>query len=186
MNSRSQARGFTLIEILVVIVIVATIVSITLLSVNVASRDDEMEQERRRLASIIETAQDDALLQGREYGIEFMESSYRFVEFDPLTRQWAEVPGDDLYRLRALPEGIEFELFIDDKRIELARDPKTLDDPDEPQRSTFQPYAPHLFVFSSGEGTVFELHFYRRVTDHRLALLGDVLGELKFGEHDES
>ena len=106
---RSSARGFTLIEILVVIVIVATIVSIALLSVT---------------------------------------SSYRFVEFDPLTRQWAEIYGDDLYRLRRLPEGLEFELFIDDRRIELAANPKELTDPDRPMTSGVDPYTPHLFLFA--------------------------------------
>jgi general secretion pathway protein H len=185
MLSRTQTRGFTLIEILVVIVIVATIVSIALLSVNVASGDNEMERERRRLASLIETAQDDALMQGREFGIEIMSSSYRFVEFDPLSRQWSEVIGDDLYRLRALPDGIEFDLFIDDKRIELALDPKELEEPDESATRNTEPFAPHLFVFSSGQGTVFELQLWRQATDHRLTLRGDVLGELEFGDDDE-
>jgi general secretion pathway protein H len=186
MVSPSQTRGFTLIEILVVIVIVATIASIALLSVSVAGRDDDMERERRRLASLIETAQDDALMQGREFGIEIMSSSYRFVEFDPLTRQWAEVIGDDLYRLRSLPEGLEFELFIDEKRIELDLDPKQFDDPDKPMPSSAVPFAPHLFVFSSGEGTVFELNLWRPATDHRMRLRGDILGELEFGDADEN
>lgn len=186
MFSRSKTRGFTLIEILVVIVIVATIVSIALLSINVAGRDDELERERRRLASIIQAAQDDALMQGREFGIEIMASSYRFVEFDPLTRQWAEIVGDDLYRLRALPDGLEFELFIDDKRIELALDPKQLDDPDKPLADGVEPFAPHLFVFSSGEGTVFALDLWRPETDYRLRLRGDILGQIEYGEDDET
>ena len=93
-------------------------------------------EQARALASagvdafLIETVQDDAMLQGREFGIEFMTSSYRFVEYDPFTGQWAEVPGDDLYRIRELPPGIEFELFIDEKRIPLETDPKQLADPD--------------------------------------------------------
>jgi general secretion pathway protein H len=182
---RSSARGFTLIEILVVIVIVATIVSIALLSVNVGGDDAELDTERRRLASLIETVQDEAVLQGREFGIELMTSSYRFVEFDPLTRQWAEIYGDDLYRLRTLPEGLEFELFIDDRRIELEANPKELADPDRPMRSGVDAYTPHLFLFASGDTTVFELHLWRRQTDQRLVLRGDVLGELEFGTDDE-
>ena len=98
----SKARGFTLIEILVVIVIVATIVSMALLSIGVAGEDEELDTERKRLAALIETVQDEALLQGREFGIEFTTSAYRFVEFDPLARQWSEVPYDDLYRLRSV------------------------------------------------------------------------------------
>lgn len=181
MNVRSAIRGFTLIEVLVVVVIVATIVSIALLSINVAGDDAELDTERRRLASLIETIQDEAMLQGREFGIEIMTSSYRFVEFDPLTRQWAEIPFDDLYRLRQLPEGLEFELFIDERRIELANDPRRLDDTDQRPSSTASQYAPHLFIFASGESTVFELHVVRPELDRRLILRGDLLGELEFG-----
>jgi general secretion pathway protein H len=184
MRTRSSSSGFTLIEVLVVVVIIATVVSIALLSVSVGGDDAELDKERRRLASLIETIQDEAVLQGREFGIEIMTSSYRFVEFDPLTRQWSEVPGDDLYRLRRLPEGLEFELFIDDRRVGLEIDPDRLDDRDESRPGNVDPYVPHLFVFASGESTVFELHIVRAQTDRRLVLRGDVLGELEFGDEE--
>jgi len=181
----SKARGFTLIEILVVIVIVATIVSMVLLSIGVAGEDEELDTERKRLAALIETVQDEALLQGREYGIEFTTSAYRFVEFDPLARQWSEVPFDDLYRLRTLPAGLEFELFIDDKRVELNNDPKEIDDPDDkPLSAGVQVYTPHLFVFASGESTAFELRMWRPQTDAELVLVGDILGQVRNGEDE--
>jgi general secretion pathway protein H len=187
MHSPRGQVGFTLVEILVVIFIVATVVSIATLSIGVVGDDDELEIERRRLASLIETVQDEAMLQGREFGIEFMTSAYRFVEFDPLTRQWAEVPGDELYRLRPLPEGLEFVLYVDDKLIELETNPSQLADPDEEiTRSSARPYAPHLFVFASGESTAFEIHLWRPQTDGRLVMRGDILGEIEFGEDDES
>lgn len=185
MRELRRQHGFTLIEILVVLFIIATIVSIALLSVGVGGEDEELDTERRRLASLIETVQDEAMLQGREFGIEIMRSSYRFVEFDPFTRQWAEVPGDELYRLRNLPVGLEFELYIDETRIPLENDPQELADPDEPMAGGIKPFAPHLFVFASGESTVFELHLWRPQTDARLVMTGDVLGEIRFGEDDE-
>ncbi len=185
MRRLSQHAGFTLVEILVVIVIVATVVSIAVISIGVIGEDEEIETERRRLASLIETVQDEALLQGREFGVELTTSAYRFVEFDPLTRAWQEVPGDDLYRLRELPDGLEFELYIDEKRVQLNDEPKRLDDPDKPMTSGREPFTPHLFVFASGESTVFELHLWRPQTDHRVVMRGDVLGEIKFGEDDE-
>ena len=99
--------------------------------------------------------------------------------------QQAEVPGDDLYRLRYLPEGLEFELYIDGKRIELHNDPVQIEDPDKPMRSTAQPFAPHLFVFASGEFTAYEIDLVRPQTGARLVMRGDVLGEIEFGEDDE-
>jgi general secretion pathway protein H len=186
MHCRQQQRGFTLIEILVVVVIVATIVSITLLSVGVVGEDNELDKERRRLTTLIEMAQEDATMQGREFGVELMRSSYRFVEFDPLTRQWAEVPGDDLYRLRSLPEGVEFALFIDDKLIPLEEDPQVLGDASDSMiMSGVKPYLPHLFVFASGEASVYEIRLRRPQTEREVIMRGDVLGQIRFGEDDE-
>lgn len=186
MRLRHGQIGFTLIELLVVLVIIGTIVSIALLSIGVGSDDEDVDRERRRFASLMETVQDEAMLQGREFGVEVMLSSYRFVEFDPLSRQWVEPPLDDLYALRELPEGIEMELLIDDKRIELRREPKRLDDSDKKMSASVQTFEPHLFVFASGEGTVFELHFWRRQTDYRAIVHGDLLGNLELGAADET
>jgi general secretion pathway protein H len=186
MHCRQQQRGFTLIEIMVVVIIVATVASIALLSVGVGGEDNELDKERRRLATLIEVAQDDAMMQGREFGVELMTSSYRFVEFDPLTRQWAEVPGDELYRLRFLPEGLEFALYIDEKLIPLKEDPQVLEDESDPMSSTpIKPYMPHLFVFASGESSVYEIRLRRPQTDRELVMRGDVLGQIHFGEDDE-
>ena len=186
MHVQRLQRGFTLIEILVVVIIVATMVSIALLSVGVIGEDNELDTERRRLATLIEMAQDDAMMQGREFGIELMSSSYRFVEFDPLTRQWAEVPGDELYRLRFLPDGVEFALYIDEKLIPLEEDPQNLEDPaEEMSSSSIKPYIPHLFVFASGESSVYEIRLRRPQTDLELIMHGDVLGQIRFGEEDE-
>lgn len=183
MGIRRAQPGFTLIELLVVIVIIGTIVSIALLSIGVGGDDQDVDRERRRFASIVETVRDEAMLQGREFGVEVMLTSYRFVEFDPLARQWVEPPFDDLYELRELPEGIELELFIDDKRIDLQREPKRLENTDMSKK--VQLFEPHLFVFASGEASVFEMHFWRRQTDYRAVLRGDVLGNLELGADDE-
>lgn len=187
MPSKRHPRGFTLIELLVVIVIVATITSIAVLSTGLVGDDEALDTERRRLATLIETVQDEALFQGREFGVEIMTSSYRFVEFDPLTRQWMEVPGDELYRTRQLPEGLEFQLYIDDKRVQLLNDPQKLAnaDDDTGTSSATRAYAPHLFVYASGEASAFEVRIVRPQTRQELVMRGDILGEIEFGEDDE-
>jgi len=181
-----KSRGFTLIEILVVIVIVGTVLSIVVLSTGVVGEDEELKTERTRLTALLETVQDEAMMQGREFALELMTSAYRFVEFDPLSRQWMEVPDDELYRLRSLPEGIEFELFIDDARVELDFDPQKLEDPDdEDSQTSAKAYAPHLYIFASGEASAFELRLIRLHSRNELIMRGDILGEIKFGDDDE-
>jgi len=179
-------RGFTLIELLIVMVIVATVTSIAMLSFGLLGSDRDLQTEGRRFAALMEVVQDEASMQGREFGIELMTAGYRFVEYDAYTGQWADVPGDETLRLRALPEDVEFELFLEDKRIQLEHDPATFDDPEETSgRSASDIYSPHLLVYSSGDATPFELHIWRRYDDARVILRGDALGAVENVNPDE-
>ncbi len=152
----------------------------------VAGNDRDLKYESRRFAALAEVALDEATMQGREFGIELLSAGYRFVEFDALTGRWAEVPGDDTLRLRALPQELEFELFIEDKRIQLDDDPAPFEDPDEKSSlSTTYSYAPHLLIYSSGDTTPFELHVYRDIDDLRVVLRGDALGAIELVNPDD-
>jgi len=179
-------RGFTLIEILVVVIIIATISSMALLSLNLIGDDRELDTERKRLATLLEVAQDEAVMQGREFGLEVLRTGYRFVEFDPLTSQWSEILGDDLYRLRQLPDGMELELYVEDKRILLEADPKVFETPKDGEISMeVDDYMPHLLVFSSGEMTAYEIRLRRDANDQELVMRGDILGEIEMVAVDE-
>lgn len=185
MSTCRNSRGFTLIEILVVVIIIAIISGVALMSMNLIGDDRELDTERKRLATLIEVAQDEAMMQGRELGLELMTSTYRFVEFDPFSFQWSEIQGDELFRLRQLPEGMEFDLYVEDKRIVLDSDPKVFEDPDKAGISlTGETYAPHVFIFSSGESTSYEVHFKRPMNDQQLVMRGDVLGNIEFEEEE--
>lgn len=181
-----KATGFTLIEILVVVIIIATISGIALLSMNLIGDDRELDTERKRLATLIELAQDEAMMQGREFGLELMTSTYRFVEFDPFTSEWSEILGDEIFRLRQLPEGMEFELYVEDKRIVLDNDPQQFEDPeDETMSLAIEIYAPHVFLFSSGESTSFEIRLRRPLNEQQLSMRGDILGQIELVEEQD-
>jgi general secretion pathway protein H len=182
---RGRSSGFTLIEILVVIVIIGIVMSIAMLSITLVGGDNQLRDEARRIISLVEVAQDEALLQGREFGLEFMQGSYRFVEFDPLTRQWSDVIGDDTLRLRELPEELELELFIEERRVILKTDPARTDS-DEDDRPGIGRYAPHVLIYSSGDMSPFELHVLRRVDDSLVAVRGDAAGALEIVSPEDS
>jgi len=189
MGTSSRQRGFTLIELLVTIVIVGIVLSIVTLSLNLAGDDREIRREVQRLMSILEVAQDDAMLQGREFGIEFLLGAYRFVEYDSLSELWLEIPGEDVLRMRALPEGMELSLRLEDKLMTLEENPIALaangDEDNDDRTLQAKNYTPHVLIFSSGEMTPFELRI-RRLTDQlSVALQSDLLGNLEFVD-DES
>jgi len=187
MKYRRLVRGFSLIEILVVVVIIAIVSAIALLSLGLLGEDRQLETEARRLASLVEVAQDEAMMQGREFGLEFMTDSYRFVEYDPLTSQWLELFGDEMFRLRQLPEDVEFDLFLEGKRILLEFEPAEIEEPDEESsmRRIGDDYAPHILIYSSGDVTPFELAITRRPTDQTVRLEADLTGAFEMADGED-
>lgn len=186
MRLQGRERGFTLIEILVVVVIVGIVMSIAVLSLTLVGGDRDVRDEAQRVVSLIEVAQDESLLQGREYGLELMRGAYRFVEYDPLTGQWGEILGDDTLRLRELPEELELSLYLEDQHVLLKDDPAKTAMDDERSGRGIETYAPHVLIFSSGDMTPFELHFVRDIDDSLVVIRSDVTGAIEFVDVEAS
>jgi general secretion pathway protein H len=186
--------GFTLIEILVVLVIVGILMSVAFLSFGILGDDRSLNRDARRLASLIELVSDEASTQGRDFGIEFMTGAYRFVEYDPLIDTWYEVVGDDYLAQRSLDEGVEFELWLEGKRIELQSEAQEIEDPDDDEdedngdsrRDLTDDYLPHVLIMSSGDISPFDLRFVRFADRSELLVTMDLAGKLTIGENDGS
>jgi general secretion pathway protein H len=65
-----QARGFTLIEIMVVIVIAGIMVSLAVITISDRSTT-ELEQEGKRLHALMRLMTEEAIMQSREIGLAF-------------------------------------------------------------------------------------------------------------------
>ncbi|MDX1404044.1 MAG: type II secretion system minor pseudopilin GspH [Woeseiaceae bacterium] len=175
-------RAFTLIELLVVIVIIAVISSVALLSLGILGDDRDLQREARRLSSLIELASDDAMIQGREFGLEIMRTGYRFVELDPLLDQWHELLGDDFLRPRQLTDGLEFELLLEDRRVLLKQDAAITEREDD-DRDLTDDYLPHILIMSSGDVSPFELRLSR--DRDQVTVTMSAAGELEIESDDE-
>jgi type II secretion system protein H len=115
----SRHAGFTLLEILVVVLIIGILTAGMLLSMNFAGKDTELETESKRLLSLMNYVQEQAELQTRDYGIYFGQSGYEFVVYDVRTGMWRSAPEDDALRERMLPSGLDFKLVVDARPIVL-------------------------------------------------------------------
>lgn len=186
----TASRGFTLIEVLVVVVIIGIVSSVVLISLDVIGDDRELQREARRLASLVELAADEAELQGRDFGIEFIRQGYRFVEYDPFFDTWTEVIGDEVLRPRRLPDDFEFSLIVEDKRVELAEQAAETDsnddDDDDPRGSPLlERYAPHAMILSNGDLSPFDVTIIRRSDEEREVVSVLPSGQLRIGEEDD-
>ena len=186
MSSHNRKHGFSLVEILVVIAIIGIVMSIAVLSLGLLSDERGLQTEGRRMIALLQVAQDEATMQGREFGLEMMADSYRFVEYDPLTGLWADLIGDEVLRLRHLPEDVEFDLFIEGQHVLLDLEPAEFEEPEESAyRGLAENYAPHIMIFSSGDMTPFELHILRTADDQAVVLQSNLLGDVKFADDED-
>ena len=147
--SRSTARGFTLIEIMVVVLIIGVMSAGLLLSVSLTGRDRELEKESDRLLALINYAREQAELQTREYGVIFQDDNYEFVAYDVHRQVWRTLFEDDALVLRRLPYGLNVKLKIETRPVVLKK-------PADAKDKT-----PQVMIFSSGDLTQFEVTLER-------------------------
>ena len=149
-------HGFTLLEILVVIVIIGVMVSMATLSIGLLGADRQSEEEARRVWAVIGQAREEAELQTIDLAVFVGATDYEFLRFDTRRNQWVPVVDDKLYAQRALPEGLRFRLWLEGREIVLK--PAL---PDRSKKDENEKSPPQLTVLSSGDVVPFELQIER-------------------------
>jgi len=160
---RRRQRGFTLIELMVVVLIIGLMAAGIVLSVGVTGRDTELERESERAFELIRYAREKAELQTREFGLYCGDREYQFVTFDPRKQIWRPVDEDDALRARQLPEGLKLRLIVEGREIVLkAPDEKAkAKKSKEEQEKELRAFLPHIMIFSNGDLTPFALTIER-------------------------
>ncbi|MEQ6340860.1 MAG: type II secretion system minor pseudopilin GspH [Gammaproteobacteria bacterium] len=165
---KPRGNGFTLLEILVVIVIIGIILSFASLSIG-RSTDRVVEEESRRLAGLITLAAQEAVMQSRELAVQFTPGGYEFVVFDK--DQWRRITGDDTLRARRLPDEVRLNINVEGEAVALGKT--------DADKSASQP---RIYLLSSGEVTPFQITLQNKASGGSYQLKGDVGGKVEMSE----
>jgi general secretion pathway protein H len=156
-------RGFTLLELMVVIVIIGVILTFAGLSTGGDSRAEQMQREATRLIALIDMASEQAILRSEQLAVRFGDEDYEFMLLQE--GKWAALQDDGPLRARELPKGIEL-------RLELEENPP-------PGLKAEDAEAPQVFLLSSGEMTPFTLTFSAPESEQRYVVKASLLGRLE-------
>lgn len=164
--ARRLAAGFTLLEVMVVLVLIGIITSFALLAVGGGPRE-RLAEEAQRLAALVELHQQEAILSGEPRGIRFNRAGYAILGLGENGKWRAPAAADTLIRHK-LPADITLGLWVEGR-------PAQLKSSGEPQ----------VVLLNSGEATEFVAVFSRvdeRGPDAPLyRVAGDLLGRLTMG-----
>lgn len=127
--------GFTLIELIAVVVIIGIIISFATLSIGQHS-DQRLQTEAKRLQHLLRMASDEAIMQTREYAIRFSGEGYSFLVMGA-DGKFLPIEADPLFAPRKVDDDTKLSLTIDDHLIEF--------------NPELEP--PSIYILSSGEVT---------------------------------
>jgi general secretion pathway protein H len=105
--ARVPPRGFTLIEVLVVVAIIVVIVGLAGVQL-MRGPADAVRKESEHLALLLRAAREEAILQGRVYAFGAGHETYRFLRLEPDGHLKATT-DDAVFRPQRLPQGIRIE-----------------------------------------------------------------------------
>ncbi len=188
-----RSRGFTLIEILVVIVIIGISVGVVVVNFSGGSNAEAAKLEILRLQQRLRFAHQQSVVRAEEYGLRFYSSGYRFLRFDQDNEDWIELRNDKILKRYLLPSPLEIELYIEQVKTSI---PESFDDDPEPRKpDSVLPsddllkqqdvLKPHVFLLSSAElAPAFELVIRVPGSDIREQLNGLPQGEYRYVSED--
>jgi len=199
--NRQTITGFTLIEILVVIVIISISVGLVVVNFSSGGASKKAEEEIVRLQQLLRMAHQQSVIRAEEYGVRFYKTGYRFMKYDEQSKQWADIANDRLLRSRIIAEPLEIDLYIEQLSVDI---PQSTDDDPEPPEDTqlsdtntntqttalnavdSKQIKPQIFLLSSAELTpAFELRIRIPGSDIEEQLLGLPQGEYTREENEE-
>ena len=143
----NQASGFTLVEILVVLIIVSVMSGIVVTSLPSSFQNSDFDEESLRLKTVIELIREESLTRASEYGLNTDKDNYSFFVYNEIEQNWTQL-NTKPYAEHKLGYGILLKTTIEDNELILT---------DEEDEESSVSNAPRILLLYSGEMTPFEI-----------------------------
>lgn len=161
---KQKLNGFTLIEIMVVIVLIGLMASVVQFNFTGNTPEKLIEKESQRFSAIFNIAAEYSMLNSVELGLVIEENTYQFLGFDG--KVWVPISENKLLAPYTVPESFALELTLDGLPLD---EPPLIDVLKETQESdlTFsgseledeKKLTPQVYILSGGDLTPFTLRF---------------------------
>ncbi len=146
--TRAQ-RGFTLLELMVVVVLIGIILTFVVRSVGDGGRQERIQREVLRIIALVELVGEESVLTSSLIGMRFEKQGYAFMHYDG--ERWNEIEGDELLSAHQLDEVMEMELLVEGFSVDLEQAAKPIEGEEEPELK------PQVVFMPGGERIPFEL-----------------------------
>lgn len=108
-----RSMGFTLIEILIVMIIISIVASVAVLSIG-RNQNKRIEYMARQIANAITLAEQQAILQPAVLGFSLNTQAYQFYRFEEKTQQWQPL-SDSILGKHMIPADILVKISVTTK-----------------------------------------------------------------------
>lgn len=105
------SRGFTLVEVLLVILLIGLLAASVVISFSGDSRDKQLDQQTTQLQQLVHLASETAMLKQQELGLFIDDEGYRFMLFHD--NKWHSITSPKALRPRSFPIGFQAELQLE-------------------------------------------------------------------------
>ena len=150
---RARCGGFTLVELLVVLVILGVLIGLAVIGTGATGPARELHDEAERLAGLIGVLAEEAVLDNREYGLHLSAGAYQVLRYDPVLRRWQALQGQP----HQLPHWAQLSVELEGEALRLPQ-------PEGDQEGKAG-LIPQLLILSSGELSPFRLQLRERRRD---------------------
>ena len=177
---RRQPAGFTLIEVLVVITIMAVLTSLVMVNFTGADQRQRHEGAVERLALRMDLARQRAVQRNRELGFQLELNDFEFLELDPAAGGWRLLEGRP-FRAGAFDRDVVVTLRVEGEAREENDTRRSRTEQDEGLSTS----PPDLVFFRSGELTPFELRYELADGGRAWIVSSDGLSAIRMSSADE-